>query len=244
MPPKKKSNAGLFIAGGCLLILVVVGGLGVGGLLWFRGQERARVSGGSATLPPPMVVQDGVAKGELLYEDDFSDPGSGWDIREAADASTVYDNGQYQIIVNEIDWVAWGNPGMSFTDFVLEVDATQVAGTDDNGFGVLLRYQDVENFYRFEISGDGFYSFDLMRGNEWIVLIDWVATPLIRQGNSTNRITVVCEGDLFTFYVNGQYLDEYRDDTFLEGDIGLLAGSITEAPVHIAFDNVKVWALP
>jgi hypothetical protein len=113
----------------------------------------------------------------VLYADDFSDPNSGWDVREGPDASTRYSGGRYEIVVNEVDWVAWGNPGLSFTDFVLEVDVTQVAGTDDNDFGVLLRYVDVDNFYRFEISGDGYYSFDLMQDDAWITLIDWVETP-------------------------------------------------------------------
>jgi hypothetical protein len=246
-PPKKKSRTGLLVLGGCLLILVLVGVLAVGGVLWYKLQEDGPSSDGSssggvavATLP----AQSGVAKGELLYSDDFSDPGSGWDIREADDASTVYQSGAYHITVNEIDWVAWGNPYSYFTDFVLDVDATQVSGPDDNDFGVLLRYVDVDNFYRFEISGDGYYSFDLMQDDEWITLIEWTETPVIRQGNSTNTITVVCDGDLFTFYVNGQYLNEYRDSTFTEGDIGLLAGTIEEAPVHIAFDNVRVYALP
>ncbi len=243
MPPKKKSRTGLLIAGGCLLILVVVGGLAVGGLLWLKLQDGSASSGGGVAVATASA-QGGVAKGELLYSDDFSDPGSGWDIREGDDGSTVYQNGEYHITVSEIDWVAWGNPYSNFSDFVLDVDATQVSGTNDNDFGVLLRYVDVDNFYRFEISGDGYYSFDLMQDNEWITLIDWTESSAIRQGNDTNAITVLCEGDLFTFYVNGEYLGEYRDSTFPSGDIGLLAGTIEEAPVHIAFDNIKVWALP
>lgn len=246
-PPKKKSRAGLVLGIGCLLVAVLVGALAVGGLLWFTLQEGVRTTGGASSERggvAAMAAQGDVAKGELLYADDFSDPGSGWDDHEGFDASTVYQGGRYHITVNAIDGVAWGNPGMHFTDFVMEVDATQVAGTDDNGFGVLLRYVDIDNFYWFEISGDGYYSFRLMQDDEWIALIDWHETPAIRQGNSTNRITVVCEGDLFAFYVNGRYLDECRDGTFTEGDIGLLAGTIEEAPVHIAFDNVSVWALP
>lgn len=249
-PPKKKSRTGLFIACGCLLVIVIVGALAVGAFLWFRAQEGTTTSGGlSGSIPGGVAVatvaaQGGVAKGELLYEDDFSNPDSGWDIREGSDASTVYQSGQYHITVNEIDWVAWGNPYSHFDDFVLEVDATQVAGTDDNDFGILLRYVDVDNFYRFEISGDGYYSFDLMQDNEWLTLIEWTESDAIRQGTSTNTITVVCDGPKFEFYVNGVYLDEYRDNTFPSGDIGLLAGTIQEAPVHIAFDNLKVWALP
>lgn len=249
-PPKKKSRTGLLIAGGCLLVLVIVGVLAIGALLWLKTQDGDTTSGGSSgsssggVAVATVAARGGIAKGELLYSDDFSDPGSGWDIREGSDASTVYQNGAYHIIVNEIDWVAWGNPYSYFTDFVLEVDTTQVAGTDDNDFGVLLRYVDVDNFYRFEISGDGYYSFDLMQDDEWITLIDWTESSAIRQGNDTNTITVVCEGDRFAFYVNGQYLEDYRHNTFPSGDIGLLAGTIEEAPVHIAFDNLKVYALP
>jgi hypothetical protein len=246
-PPKKKSKTGLYVGLGCLALLLLAACVVLAIVVVLPMVNEGGSSGGSSSggvSVATAAVQGGVAKGELLYSDDFSDPGSGWDIRQGSDASTVYQNGKYHITVNEIDWVAWGNPGHYFTDFVLEVDATQVSGTDDNDFGVLLRYVDVDNFYRFEISGDGYYSFDLMQDDEWITLIDWHDTPAIRQGNNTNTITVVCKGDRFTFYVNGQYLDEYRDGTFPSGDIGLLAGTIEEAPVHIAFDNISVWALP
>lgn len=245
VPPKKKSRTGLWIAGGCLLVLVIVGVFALCALRYLSTRDGdpsgGSSSGGGAVATAAAEV--GLAKGELLYSDDFSDPSSGWDIRQADDASTVYQNGAYHITVNNIDWVAWGNPYDEFTDFIVEVDATQVAGTDDNDFGVLVRYVDVDNFYRFEISSDGYYSFDMMQDNEWITLIEWTPSDAIRLGKRTNTITVRCEGDLFTFYVNGQYLDEYRDSTFASGDIGLLAGTIQEAPVHIAFDNVKVWAL-
>ena len=247
-PPKKKSRTGLWIGVGCLAVLVVVGVLVVGGGLWYRLQKEGSTSGATpsgGTTAPTSTVQPSIAKGELLLSDDFSDPNSGWDVYQGGeDVATYYEGGQYHIEVYKVNWVGWGNPNCHFTDFVLEVDATQVAGPDDNDFGVLLRYVDGDNFYRFEISGDGYYSFDLLQDDEWVTLIGWNETPAIRQGNATNRITVVCEGDLFTFYVNGQYLDEYRDSTFSEGDIGLLAGTIDEAPVHIAFDNLAVYALP
>jgi hypothetical protein len=246
-PPKKKARTGLVITCGCLALVAVIGLLAVGAWLWFKMQSDPglpSLTGTDSGDAPIAAVADGPARGALLFSDDFSDPNSGWDSSEGVDAATIYESGQYHIIVNKPDWVVWGNPYAYFTDSVLEVDATQVAGTDDNGFGVLLRYVDEDNFYRFEISGDGYYSFDRLEDNAWTTLINWTPSDAIRQGNSTNTLTVVCAGDRFTFYVNGVYLDEYRDSVFPAGDIGLQVGTIQEAPVHIAFDNLKVWSLP
>jgi len=53
---------------------------------------------------------------------------------------------------------------------------------------------------------------------------------------------VACDGDRFTFYVNGEKLGTYTDNAFAAGDVGLAAGKFEEAgDVHISFDNLKVW---
>ena len=49
---------------------------------------------------------------------------------------------------------------VEYSDFILEVDATQVSGPDNNTYGVIFRYGlDANEFYTFLISGDGFYVF-------------------------------------------------------------------------------------
>jgi len=180
----------------------------------------------------------------LLYSDDFSDPSSGWLVLPGEDDEKGYSDGEYYVLVNKPNLASWGRPGRTFTDFRLEVDARKVAGPDDNGFGVVVRYRDSANFYAFEISSDGYYAVLKLVNGGWEALAPWSASPHINQGESTNHLTLIAQGANFSFSVNGEHLVDVVDTSYAEGDIGLLAGTYSEGGVRIHFDNVEVWALP
>jgi hypothetical protein len=183
-------------------------------------------------------------QGAVLYQDDFSDPDSGWDVYEEEDAEAAYVNGEYRVGVYDSDWVVWGNANLAqdLGDVVIEVDVRQVDGPLDNNFGILLRYQpDGEAFYWFQISGDGYYSVDLTEGDDWATLVDWEMSDAIQQGiGPTNRIKVVGSGDQFSFYVNGEFLTSFSDGRLRSGDIGLAAGAFDEPGVIVHYDNLVV----
>jgi WD40 repeat protein len=184
----------------------------------------------------------GGAEYELPYSDEFASVTSGWTIRQEEWGRLAYDGGQYHIIVKG-DSLVWGNPSKSFADFTLEVEAAQVGGPDDNEYGVLLRYIDRNNFYSFGISGDGFYQFSKRENGVWSTLLEWTECGDIRKGNATNTIRVACQGDRFTFYVNGVELTSYTDSTFAAGDIGLYATTYEEGSTHVSFDHLSVEAI-
>ena len=93
----------------------------------------------------------------ILFQDDFSDTSSGWDRVNNSDSVTDYADGAYRIWVNKPQYDIWANPGKSFAgDVRIEVDASKKAGPDDNDFGVICRYEDINNFYFFHITSDGY----------------------------------------------------------------------------------------
>ncbi|HKZ84885.1 MAG TPA: protein kinase [Anaerolineae bacterium] len=191
-----------------------------------------------------VVVGVPVAGGgaEVLFSDDFSSPDSGWDRASDKDSLSDYVDGQYVIGVSAESLYVWANPGQSFTDVVVDVDATQVAGPDNNDYGVICRYQDFDNFYRILISGDGYYAFIRQVDGESTQLIDWTQSSAINQGAAHNHLTVICDGDSLALWVNDKFVAEASDDALAEGDIGLTAGTFNEAGVRVAFDNVIVTA--
>ncbi|MBC8506576.1 MAG: hypothetical protein ISR58_13325 [Anaerolineales bacterium] len=178
----------------------------------------------------------------VLFQDDFSDTSSGWDQVSVTEGITDYKDGHYRILVNTDDTDIWANPGLHFTDVVVEVDATKAGGPDDNDFGIICRYQDVENFYFFIISSDGFYGIGKYDNGEWVLLNEEQMLPTedVNQGNATNHIRADCVGTHFVLYANNIKLAEIEDSSFASGDIGLLAGTLTEVGVEIQFDNLVV----
>jgi len=104
-------------------------------------------------------------------------------------------------------------------------------------------YQDVDNFYRYEIASDGYYRLGKYVSNEWIEVIPWVETDLVNLGEATNTIAVEMGGGTISLYANGSLLDSVVDRTFSDGDVGLVAGSFGQPNVQIAFDRLRVYAL-
>ncbi len=240
-PEKKKSKTGLYIAGGCGCLAVLIAII-VGIVLLVRSYGTIvppDIGGGSTEVT--VVAERRPEVGEVLYTEDFDDPTSGWDEFSGDDQTVGYQGGRYVILVDRENWMTWGNAYEWFDDGILiTVDATKIGGPDDNGFGVVFGYQDDLNFYRFEIASDGYYRFGKYVDNEWIEIIPWTESTLVRQGNARNRISVEMRDGTFVFGVNGEPLDKAQDGSFADGDVGLVAGSFDTPGVEIAFDNIRV----
>ena len=180
---------------------------------------------------------------EVLFADDFSDPSSGWDRIQADEGVTDYANGRYRIFVNQPQHDYWANPGRSFGDVRVEVDATKAGGPDDNDFGLICRYQDTGNFYAFLISSDGYFAImKVSQGNSEMLGTDGMElAEAVRKGGTTNHIRGDCVGNQLTLHVNGQRVHSVNDSTFSSGDVGLLAGTYGESGTDIHFDNFFVY---
>jgi hypothetical protein len=176
--------------------------------------------------------------GAVLFQDDFTNAESGWNRGGGAD----YADGRYQILVTETQTKVWANPGLSFEDVIVEVDAVTVSGPLDNDFGVQCRAQDNENYYFFLISADGFQVIGkVFRGEPEFLSADVMQpSEAVVQGNETNHLRVACVGQELTLSVNGQVVSQASDDSLDHGDVGLMAGSYGEGSVLVAFDNFQV----
>ena len=180
--------------------------------------------------------------GDLLFQDGFSDSSSGWDRARTLDGMTDYEEDKYRIAVNAPNVVYWANPGLGFTDVLIEVDVGKISGPDDNDFGILCRYLDTENFYFLIISSDGYYGIGKVQNGEQQLLEppQMYHSEAIFTGTGPNHIQAVCSGSWLALSINGELIAETTDSTFQEGDIGLIVGSFDAPGVDIWFDNLMV----
>lgn len=179
---------------------------------------------------------------DILFQDDFSDPSSGWDQVNEDEGSTDYVNGVYRIYVNEANYDIWANPSLNFTDTVIEVEATKVGGPEDNDFGVICRYQNLDNFYFFIISSDGYYGIaKVVNGEQELIGMDNMEySDAINQGSESNLLRADCVGNQLALYVNGEKVVDANDLQYSSGDVGLIAGTFDDAGTEVDFDNFVV----
>ncbi len=197
-------------------------------------------SGESTTSTP-------APKAKILFQDDFSDTGSGWDrVKDDNGSLTDYVDGRYRILVNEDQTDIWANPGKNFDgDVVVSVDAVRNSGPEDNDFGVICRYQDADNYYFFVISNDGYAAIGKVVNGEQKLLNKegkMVPSDKLPQGKGvTYHIVASCIGDVLTLTVNGKRIMTVKDGSLAPtGDVGLLAGTFDKKGTDILFDNFVV----
>jgi len=178
----------------------------------------------------------------VLFQDDFSDPSSGWVTVHEPDQIMAYENGGFRIWVNKPNFDYWSVPDLRFADAHIEVDVTKIGGPDDNDIGLICRYKNSDNFYGFLISSDGYYGIsERQNGEHQVIGMDGMKySSVIHTGNAKNHIRADCVGNLLTLYVNGVKLVEVEDSTLAVGDVGILAGSFSQPGVDILFDNFIV----
>ncbi len=185
----------------------------------------------------------------VIFQDDFSDPNSGWDTHTGADVTTNYDDGRYLLAVEEPLVDVWATPGLELTDVVIEADTQYAAGPENNEYGLMCRYTRAgdgsNSFYFFFISSDGYYALGKVVKNARTVLNPEAGSfqpsdAILMGPSATNHLSATCQGTHFSLSVNGTRVGEFEDDELPRGDIGLIAGTFDEGGVRLHFDNVVV----
>lgn len=204
----------------------------------------------SPVLPEPgTTALPGFLPDEVLFQDDFSNPASGWDdVRVDDQANTYYFEDKYLFVIYTPDLYAWANPYLNFPgDVRVEVDASKSSGSQFDEYGPICRYtrnsDDTYSYYYFAIAIDGLgviYKVD--HDDKSLVITDPPAnrSDVIHAGDQVNRIRADCTADTLTLYVNGEPLVSAIDSSFTSGDVGLRVDSET-GETEVIFDNFIVY---
>lgn len=218
------------------------------------------------------VPLDDPLAGDLLYTTTFDAYNDEWDLPKGRQAANIVDG---ELVLTEssgfLDSVFYARlDSRQFRNFDLHVQTRQAEGDNDNSYGVIFRWRDVDNFYRFEISGDGYYRLSKTKAGVTENITQWIPSDLIHAGQASNQISIVAKEDTFTFYINGQrvqicgkgqsrealvnpltgecisdtWQDQYVDEDFPQGKLALTIGTTATTDITqavvIGFDNVLV----
>ena len=181
------------------------------------------------------------------YSETFDDLGS-WSSGDDTYTEGQVVNGVYDLLIKGDDVSRWAAAGEDFSDGIYEVEAVQIDGPVDNGYGMLIR-ADTEsgNFYLFKISGDGYVWIGRYRDEaeeQAIVGNHWFESAAVNQGlDQINQLRIEAESGNLIFSVNGQEVGRVTDNNFQSGDIGLYAQTLGFPGVHVQFDNYTVTPL-
>jgi hypothetical protein len=182
--------------------------------------------------------------------DTFDDNRNGWyesEEDEVGNMRAVVDGAYHIVSIYEegLDNFLWGTSGVGpFSSFDLDVDATQVEGTNNNEIGVVFGVTDENNLYWFDISGDGWVCLGQTVDGQRELIEEWAESEVIKQGNETNHIRLIVENGNLTAYVNDELVLTSFVPGYQSGQIGFGCGPFEEPGAHCAFDNLDLLAAP
>lgn len=191
-----------------------------------------------AGVVPAAAVCPGL---DVLVEDQFDALRPVWG---EARAGVRIDNGQLVLAPaagTEL-WVV-NNSGL-LDDIDMCVTVTTIAGIDDSDSraGPIFWYQDVNNFYVFEIAPNGNASVWRRQRGHWLPQVEWRAADGANKGDGgVNELRVSTAGNEATFSVNGTEFGTLNGSPPEDGQqIGLFAGSPDSGDATFSFDGLRV----
>ena len=173
----------------------------------------------------------------LIFQENFEGSGGVW-------PTTVRDNYEYGIVdgrfvikVSSSFIEAWTVRERIFEGARTEADLLIASGTDDGYAGLICNFQDGFNFYAGIVYGSGEYAIVRRFGTELIELAGPAQSSGVNNAGTENRVRFDCNSGELTLNINGVQVLQAVDDAYLDGQVGLVGGTLAEAGLEAAFDD-------
>jgi hypothetical protein len=193
-----------------------------------------------------MLAFAAASNAEVVLDDRFDDPASGWPdagaTRDQDVGFAVYANGKYQMtpVKNRAYGVIRAPRQAKGGDVKVTSAFFLYAGLGAGGGGLVCRMQDLENFYAFIVVGSGEWRIARIERGTASVLAQGSAGEQVMPGAVDAEMTAACEGDRLTLSLAGRRVGEVRDTKFAGGDAGLFVIGEEAAGTSISFDRVRI----
>jgi hypothetical protein len=230
--------------------------------------------------PDPIIVQaqtfmnlslESIADKPPDYQDDFSNPHSGWPVGAQPyndsgheDGIVGYENGEYFITAAEAKYPHENDPQLAVTcqsafhspkvtvwNFVMAVDA-RFPTLDESEYWrdwQMKFWEESNYYYGVIISPDGQVSFHTSAPPEtFLDSNDRLETTFVSSfdyNGGLNHLVVVADNSTIAMTLNGEvvvYIDNLPPRE--PGPIGFVVCNFSPAPFRAQWDNLKIWRLP
>lgn len=209
-----------------------------GTILWFPATR---------TPTPPQVIEvqptvehrPGI--GKLILEDDFTKANQ-WNTGQSAAGSITLGDGTLTLAIPNLTGSLLSlRSATTLTDFYLEITATLGLCRGADSYGLLLRAQSAQDFYRLLINCQGQVRLERLKNGQVVILQDWVYSGQVPPGSPlVLRIGFFAvRGDLRIF-INDMYQFSAADTIFSSGTVGVFARSNGENALTVNFSDLQV----
>jgi hypothetical protein len=182
----------------------------------------------------------------VLLDERFASNARGW--LDQPSGSAYLDNSAYHLEPRLAgQFVAVSVPGVEdLQDVVLSATFRKLSGPVGGGYGLIVRDQhaglrdgkaQAGRYYVFEIGDRGEMGVWLRDGEEWVDLLPWTMSDVVKPGTAANELTVSAIGDRLSFMVNGIPVASLRDSMLQRGGLGVFTGGDGN---HVSVERLTV----
>jgi formylglycine-generating enzyme required for sulfatase activity len=198
-----------------------------------------------------VVETEMIADQDVLYQDTFADPGSGWPIQSEEIVFFGYHPPDfYHVQVGTANsYTAVSRPPL-FDDVTVEAEV-QVDSTDTEAggyrYGLTLRRTSKDQFYAFTVSP---------RSSAWAILkssgsdlevlaegqVDTLRgfAPAGFAPDQNDTLRVDAQGSEFVFHINDEVVAQVSDAAYGSGEVGFFVQTFDESRAHIHYDSLVI----
>ena len=193
--------------------------------------------------PPPDDV------GAVLFQDAFTNPGTGWAAAEFDNYFIGYHEPEYYHVEIKSPFLKAPVVGIpnaetnNYPDATIELQVFAVSGrtaTDGNyRYGLVFR-RSGDNFYAFTISPTTKIWEVFKSSPSGIVPLTQGTDESIQGLDVDDSLRVDAQGSSFLFSINNQLVGQMTDTDYAEGTVGFYAENIENTNTHVHFDELTI----
>ena len=208
---------------------------------WFPATETPSPQPTQAKSPTP-EQRPGI--GNLLISDDFSLE-SRWQTSRTESGSMAFGKNVLTLAVAAPkrglqSFYSQTIPGNSY----VEMQASPSLCRNRDTYGLLLRAQSDNSYYRYVVACTGEIRLERYRKGEMAVLQNWTASGQVPPGAPISiRLGVWMKDDQLRFFINDMYQFSIVDPVFTSGQLGVFARTADQPPLTVSFSDLQVYAL-
>jgi len=192
--------------------------------------------------PRPVTPTPTLAAGQVLFEDDFSDPGSGWATNDSADSTIRYVDDAYELTLHAASWIARPiAPRVTCAECTVEVAGTFL-NASEGAMGLLLAERDYNDHFLFEVRSDGRYLVQRYADGQWSTALAPVSSSAIKTTpGEVNHLKAVRQGGKLALFVNDTALRTVDAPGLVDaGRLGVMVTSGAEGGITVRYDDFVV----
>ncbi len=182
-----------------------------------------------------------------IFVDNFNSNVNSWVVSDNENASLSIKNGYYNF-KHKRDKYGWTTSREvkidESKDFEIEADIKKIDGVQNNGYGIIWGRKNGDNQFQFFISADGSYYIRYLENSKVNIIKKWVKSSYINTGNDThNKLKVKKEGNVFKYYINGNYVAKSDAKSFFGNRLGFLIygrQSVAINSLNVSYKNKKI----